>query len=146
MAAFIAEQLAWREQLKQRLSASPRYADASTEEHLWTNFKYMEVFDQLGQYVCNRYPLSSRARKQPSETLSDLPIPTRPGEPDTKLAIEVRDERSAVLRPYPFAIDPLPVVWTGRLMPNRAFDDEEEFLHHFYTAPPFSAEYELRSA
>ena len=145
MSAFLAEQLGWREQLKKDLQASPRYAAASTEEHLWTNFKYMEVFDQLGQYVCNRFPLTSRARKQPSDTLSDLPIPTHPGQPDTQLSIEVEDDRSAVLRPYPFAVDPLPIVWTGRLLPNRAFDDEEDFLRHFYTAPPFTVEYELRS-
>ena len=35
----------------------------TTETHLWTNFNLMEVFDQFAQFVCNRYPFNSQARK-----------------------------------------------------------------------------------
>ena len=32
----------------------------ASDEQIWTNYEYMEVFDQLAQFVCNRYPLNSK--------------------------------------------------------------------------------------
>lgn len=144
---FIAEQKTFREQLRQRLADDQDFRAATSDGHLWTNFKLMEVFDQLSQYVCNRYPLSSTARKQPSNTLSDVPIPTRPGQEDTRLNLEVLDDgATAVVRPWPFDVEVLPITFTARLVPNRAYESDEEFLRHFYKGPTVTVNYALRAA
>ena len=39
-----------------RLRESPEYRDYVTDDQLWTNFKLMEIYDQMGQFICNRYP------------------------------------------------------------------------------------------
>src|SRR5919199_4314823 len=123
---FITEQKAFRADLRQRF--------ADDDEKLWTNFKFMEVFDQLAQFVCNRYPLNSTVRKQPSNTLSNVPVPTRPDQADTHLTLDVLDDgQTAIVQPYPFDVDPLPITFTGRLVPNRAYQNDDEFLRHFYT-------------
>ena len=49
----------------------------------------MEVFDQLAQFVCNRYPLNSKARKLgPTNTLNDVDVPTKHGAPAVKIKID----------------------------------------------------------
>ena len=107
----------------------------------------MEVFDQLAQFVCNRYPLNSKARKLgPTNTLNDVDIPTKHGKPAVKINIDTVAENKAVLRPYPFDIDPLPVSFTARLVPNRAYSDSEEFLGEFYRAERITVNHALASA
>ena len=52
------------------LRQSEQFKQHCSDEQIWTNYEYMEVFDQLAQYVCNRYPLNSKARKLgPTDTL-----------------------------------------------------------------------------
>ena len=52
----------------------------ATEDRLWANYRWMQVVEQLGQFVCNRYPLNSTIRKNgPSNTMSNVPTPTKPG-------------------------------------------------------------------
>jgi hypothetical protein len=143
---FVAEQKSFRDELRARLAADAAFRDATGDEQLWTNFKFMEVFDQLSQFVCNRYPLSSTARRQPSLTLSDVPVPTRPGQADTRLNLNVIDEATAVVEPYPFDVEQLPITFTGRLVPNRPFADETEFLRHFYKGDTVTVQYTLRAA
>ena len=143
---FIAEQKAIREHLRQRLAQDPEYMTAVGDEQLWTNFKFMEVFDQLSQFVCNRYPLNSTARRQPSPTLSNVPVPTRPGEEDTTLSIQVLDDgATAIVRPWPFDVASLPIAFTGRLVPNRQFSDDAEFLRYFYRGETVTVSYLLRA-
>jgi hypothetical protein len=145
--AFIDEQKAFRAKLLPNLRKDPGIAPFATDDEIWTNYKYMEVFDQFAQFVCNRYPFNSTLRKTgPSPTLSDLPIPTRRGEPDTTLLIDVRTETTAVVTPYPFEIDPLVIAFVGRILPAREYADRHEFLKDFYTAEPVTVRYTLHSS
>ena len=106
----------------------------------------MEVYDQMGQFVCNRYPFNSAARKNgPSNTLSDVPTPTRPGKQDTILKFTIKDESRAAVAPYPFDIDPLPVSFQGRLIPKRRYANESEFLQEYYRAEKLAIEYSLHA-
>jgi Protein of unknown function (DUF3891) len=144
---YISQQTAFREQLLPAMRDNPAWREFSTEEHLWTNFKYMEVFDQLAQYVCNRYPFNSTARKNgPSNQLSNTPVPVGPGEKDTILTMEVSDESHAVVRPYPFDVEPLAVSFPGRLIADRAYPTQEEFLSDFYRAERISITYYLHAS
>jgi hypothetical protein len=144
---FIAGQKAFREKLLPVMRDSREWKDFSSEEHLWRNFKYMEVFDQLAQYVCNRYPFNSTERKNgPSNQLSDTPVPVGPGEKDTILTVDVRDEKNAIVSPYPFDVNPLAVSFPGRLLPNHPYSTQEEFLTDFYKGERETVTYSLHAS
>ena len=122
------------------------FKEFSTDEYLWTNYKYLEVFDQLGQFICNRYPFNSTNRVNgPSKTLSDVPVPVAPGEEDTTILVDVQDEANAIVTPYPFDIDPLEITFTGGLVPRKPFESQEEFLPYFYTGERVTVSYNLHS-
>jgi hypothetical protein len=70
---FLGQQQALRDQLK--LTLQSEMGQLASEDALWRNFKYMEVFDQMAQFVCNRHPFNSAARSNgPTPTLSDVPV------------------------------------------------------------------------
>jgi hypothetical protein len=139
---FIGEQQPFRANIKEQLQRNR--GDLASEEHIWTNFKHMEVFDQMAQFVCNRYPFNSTARKNgPDNTLSGVPVPVRRGVPDTTLRIEVQDETRAIVRPYPFDVDPLVVSFPARLVPNRTYAGQDDFLKYYYKAKPMVITYTI---
>jgi hypothetical protein len=140
-------QEALRLKLLEELRRSEQFKQHCTEEQVWTNYEYMEVFDQLAQYVCNRYPLNSKARKLgPTDSLNDVDIPTKHGQQPVKIKIDTVGKHKAVLRPYPFDIDPLPLSFNARLVPNRTYKDGEDFLGEFYRAERITVNHQLASA
>lgn len=143
---FIAEQKAPRTRWLAQLRTDPASAPWTEEPHLWTNFKLIEVFDQFAQFVCNRYPFNSQARKNgPTNKLSNVPVPVADGAPDVTLSIDVQNESEAIVRPYPFDISPLPLSFEGRLLPNRGYTRQEDFLEDFYRAERIGIRYALRA-
>jgi hypothetical protein len=146
VAEFLSEQEGYRAELMKLLKASAEYADFVSDEQLWTNFKLMEVYDQMGQFVCNRYPLNSTIRKNgPSNTMSNVPTPTKPGGADTILNFTIKDESRARVEPYPFDMDPLLVSFQGRLIPKRSYGTQDEFLQEYYRAERLAVNYSLHS-
>jgi Protein of unknown function (DUF3891) len=144
---FIAEQKAPRAGWLSQLQADPSRSQLLDESHLWMNFKLMEVFDQFAQFVCNRYPFNSQTRKNgPTNKLSNIPIPVADGKPDVTLTIDVQNEREAIVSPYPFDVSPLPVSFEGRLVPNRSYSKQEEYLEDFYKAERVGINYSLKAA
>jgi hypothetical protein len=145
--AYVDHQEALRLKLLGQLRESEQFMKYTSEEHVWTNYEYMEVFDQLAQFLCNRYPLNSKARKLgPSNTLNDVDVPTQHGQKPAKITIDTVGENKAVLRPYPFDMDPLPVSFTARLVPTRKYQDGEDFLGEFYRAERITVTHSLASA
>lgn len=143
---FIGEQKDLRARLLEDLRRSDEYREFASEERLWTNFKLMEVFDQLAQFVCNRYPFNSTARKNgPTNRLSDTPVPVEPGQGDVTVTIDVQDESNATVRPYPFDINPLFFSFPARLVPKRRYSSQEDFLRHFYKAERLAVTYALHA-
>jgi hypothetical protein len=144
---FIAEQEAPRSRWLAQLHTAGMPNELIQDSHLWTNFKLMEVFDQFAQFVCNRYPFNSQARKNgPTNKLSNIPVPVADGKPDVTLTIDVQDEREALVSPYPFDVSPLPVSVEGRLVPNRSYSRQDEFLEDFYKAERIGIGYLLKAA
>ena len=142
---FLDEQEGLRARVLADLRWSPVHAEAAADEQVWTNYKLIEVFDQLAQYVCNRYPFnSSEARRGPPNRLRFTPV--APGRADITLCVDVRDERSALVTPYPFDVDPLEIAFPGRLMPNRPYASQEAFLRDYYAAPRVLVTHVLRAA
>lgn len=141
---FLAQGKELRAQWAAELAESGSWARYVTEDALWTNYKYLEVFDQLAQYLCNRYPLNNSARQTgPGPDLSSTPVPVRPDLPDVTIEVDVIDERTAYVDPYPFDVDVLTVSFPARLMPNVAFDSHNDFLGAFYRAERIGVEYVL---
>jgi hypothetical protein len=129
-----------------QLKNSADYRDFMSDEQLWTNFKLMEVYDQMGQFVCNRYPFNSTERKNgPSKTMSNVPTPTKPSSADTILTFTIKDESRATVEPYPFDIDPLVVSFHGRLISKRSYENQAEFLAEYYRAERMGINYSLHS-
>ena len=143
---FIDEQEGVRTNLLDRVRAMPELAAEASEERLYSNFKLMETFDQLAQFVSNRYPFNSTARKNgPTVTLNNVPVPSRPGAPDVTLTIRVEDQGQASIDPYPFDVDPLPITFAGKVVPERAYAGRDDFLQDFYRAEPLTVTYHLHS-
>lgn len=144
---FIAEQKALRVGWLLDLQRNEAFKNTSDDERLWMNFKLMEVFDQLAQFVCNRYPFNSQARKNgPTNTLGGMPVPVAPDKPDATLTIDILNEKDAIVRPYPFDVSPLRLSFEGRLVQNRPYLAQEEFLRDFYGAERINIAYTLRAA
>ena len=144
--AYVDHQEELRLKLLAQLRGSEEFKEYASEEQVWINYEYMEVFDVLAQFVCNRYPLNSKARKLgPSHTLNDCAAPTKHGKPAVKLTIDTVAEHHAVLNPYPFDLDPLPVSFAARLVPNKRYRDGEEFLDEFYRGERITVTHTLGS-
>jgi hypothetical protein len=144
---FIAEQKRSRTGWLAKLRQDEALQEFTSDTYLWINFKLMEVFDQFAQFVCNRYPFNSQARKNgPTNTLSNVPVPVAPGRPDVTLTVDVQNEMEAIVRPYPFDANPLRISFEGRLVPNGPYSDQESFLEDFYKADRMQIDYLLRAA
>jgi hypothetical protein len=144
---FIAQQKELRAGWLPTLQKNQTLAASTTETQLWTNFNLMEVFDQFAQFVCNRYPLNSQSRKNgPTNTLSGLTVPVAPDRPNETLTIDVQNETDAVVRPFPFDVNPLRLSFEGRLVQNQPFSNQEEFLKQFYGGERIAINYTLRAA
>ena len=143
---YICHQETLRVKLLDDLRRSERFREVATDEHIWMNFKLMEIFDQMAQFLCNRYPLNSKARHYgPTNTLNNVPAPTGPGREDVTLTLDTIDEQRAILRPYPFDVDPLNISFPARLVPKRSYSSEEEFLREFYKAERITITYSVQS-
>ena len=143
---YIRHQETLRIKLVDDLRRSEAFREVATEEHIWVNFKLMEIFDQAAQFLCNRYPLNSNVRRYgPTHTLNDVPAPMGRGRGEVTLTLDVIDEKRAIVRPYPFDVDPLPISFPARLVAKRSYASEEEFLKEFYKAERITINYGLQS-
>ena len=144
---FLGEQESYPGGADATVESSKEYRDFVSDEQLWTNFKLMEVYDQMGQFVCNRYPFNSTNRKNgPSPTLSNVPAPVRPGKNDTILTFNIRDESRATVTPYPFDVDPLTGLISGPASsPSAAMRIKMSFCREYYRAERLAINYPLHS-
>ena len=141
---YIRHQEKLRLELTDKVRRSEEFREFSSDEQIWTNYELVEVFDQFAQFLCNRYPLNSTVRKfGPHNNLNDVSVPVRPGVASVKMTVDVLDEQRAVVRPYPFDVDPLVVSFPARLVPRRPYKDGEDFLRHFYGAERLMVSYTL---
>ncbi|MBI3077549.1 MAG: DUF3891 family protein [Deltaproteobacteria bacterium] len=141
---FVREHEALRVKLLDELRQSEQYRDITSDEHTWTNYKLMEVFDRLAQFICNRYPFNSTERRNGPGNVVDH-VPVAPGKEDGILTVNVLDEKRAVVRPYPFDVDPLEIAFPARLVPRRTYGSQEEFLREYYKGERLTITYALQA-
>lgn len=145
---YIRHQEGLKVKLFEQLRASEEFRGFSADEQVWANYELVEVFDQFAQFLCNRYPLNNSAPRRlgPTHTLNDVPVPVKPGVDHAKITVDVVDEKRAVVRPYPFDVDPLVVSFSARLVPKRSYAGAEDFLKEFYSAERITVSYVLGAA
>ncbi|MBI4528750.1 MAG: DUF3891 family protein [Deltaproteobacteria bacterium] len=144
---YIRHQETLKSKLLDELGQRDIVREFATEDHVWLNFKLIEIFDHMAQFICNRYPFNSKARRLgPTPTLNDIPVPFGAGRGETTLKLDVLDEKRAVVQPYPFDLDPLRVSFPGRLVAKRKYASGEDFLEQFYKAERVAVSYSLQSA
>ncbi len=144
---YIHHQEGVRHDLLVELRQSEVYGEFATEEQIAINFKLMETFDLMAQFLCNHYPLNRTGRRnRPTATLNDAAVPVGPGHDDTTLAIDALDQTCAIVRPYPYDKDPLNISFPGRLIPRRRYASTDDFLEHFYKAERISVSYVLKGS
>ena len=144
---YLDDQEQVRLNLLDQLQGSREFQRFCTEERIWINLDTMETFDKIAQYVCNRYPLNSKARKNgPSNSLNDVLVPVKPGAEHVRMQIDPVADHRAVIQPYPFDVDPLVVSYPARLVPKRTYTDTESFVEEFYRAERITVAHTLASA
>jgi hypothetical protein len=132
---FIAEQKGLRAGWLPTLKKTQHLADLTTEKHLWTNFNLMEVFDQFAQFVCNRYPFNSQARKNgPTHTLSGISVPVSPERSESHFddRRSKRNRRSSAS--IPIRRESSEAILRGPARAQPAFRRSRGFLREFSTA------------
>ncbi len=133
-----------RQELIDQLRGSAAYRDFASDRELWRNYRLMQVFDQLAQFICNRYPFDSAARKNgPSNEIGHVPV--APGRDDAVLTVDVLDGARARVHPYPFDRSPLEIPIPARLVPDRRYESQEAFLHDFHRAERCVIAYSLHA-
>lgn len=143
--AYLKDQAEVKQGLIEKLRQSPDFRDYSDDAQLDRNCKLVEICDALAQFLCNRYPLDSTHRgKDPNRVLSEIPVPTRAGEPDVRLSLRVIDDHRGAVDPYPFDTDLLHINYVGRWLPNKTYDSRQAFLADFYRAETVPVQYVLQ--
>lgn len=116
--AFLREREPVRQKLLEQIRTSEEYQAFASDDQIWTNYKLMEVFDLMAQFICNRYPLNSTERRNgPTNIVRNVPV--APDQDDVTLTIDVQDEQRAIIRPYPLDVEPLEIQIPARLIPDR---------------------------
>src|SRR5262249_5423496 len=144
--AYVDHQEQLRFKLLEQSRQSDQFKSFASDEQVWTNYEYMEVFDQLAQFVCNRYPLNSKARKLgPTNTLNDVHVQSEQCRSATTMKVDSVSERRQVLFPCPYNVDSLVLSFPAYLVANRAYADSEDFLAEFYKADRITIPHTLAS-
>jgi hypothetical protein len=144
MVEFVQDRERLRQELLAQVRASDEYRAYATDERLWQNYRWMQVVEQMGQFVCNRYPFNSAERRNgPGPDLGKVPAPVAPGRDDVLVNVDILDATRAIVRPYPFDVNPLPIAFQGRLVSARPYADRDQFLHDYYTGEHVNITYTL---
>lgn len=145
--AFIESHEHERQALAETMRQSSRYGDQADDTRVWANYKLLQVFDQYAQFLCNRYPLTSTARRGgPEARLANVPVRYDGAADDVTLELTVVDGTRATVHPYPFDVSPLAISYPARLLPRQPYPSQDAFLHDYYTAPSLTITYTLQAA
>jgi Protein of unknown function (DUF3891) len=114
-----------QEDSKQQLMRSPSTAEWVSEKMLWTNYKLIQVWDRLSQYIMG---LDTNIV---DSTLHPVPLSYSGEETHLKLqrgSNEKMDQakKSVLLSPYPFADDPHTFYFKSVVVPNRRYSDQKD--------------------
>jgi Protein of unknown function (DUF3891) len=139
--------LHWESLLRARPELWMPGTEALLEQQRALRGNLIEMLVEDGIYVSDG-PDGDLARNQEVLRLVDGLALKLAGASDVDLGplgLELQADGRAVVQPYPFATDPLVVSVSGRVMPDRAYTAQSDFLAEFYCARRVRLSYTLAS-
>lgn len=116
-----------------------RERTAYDEHEVWTNYRLLQVWDQLGLYFCCQDPYQ--------EFIEPVPVSyADAGGEGVRMILKPLGSRRVVFDSYPFDLCPLHVQLLCRVMPQSRYADAEAFHRAYFQAPVELADFELLAA
>lgn len=123
--AFLARQLEFQQELKDRLAADEQLApEEISPSRIENHFRLLQAADNLSLLSCVDF-------KRPGDLLHALPL--RAGG-ESRVAVESIGDRHFRLAPYPFAASPLVFNLPARHVEGKLFNNAEELGERFQQA------------
>jgi hypothetical protein len=122
---FLDELRQQQESLRQELPQHGVPSSWLEERRLWANYKLLQVYDRLSLYFCTAPPHPA--------TLEPAPVDYEGGE--TQLTLTPLTERTVAIMPYPFDRSPLPFTLRAFIVPDRDYQNDDDFRAMFAAAP-----------
>jgi hypothetical protein len=151
---FIREREPFNQNLIAKVEKMAEYEGVNSSDHLWFNYRMMQVFDRLSLFFCCNFDLQ-KATISESQSQDDKDYgrafyrsainstPTRFGQPDIELCLIPLGKTRLRIEPYPFDESELRVRVRGRVIPRRSYRNQEEFRDVYSRRPREMFEYTL---
>lgn len=111
-------------------------APAEPDSRLWRNYELLQAWDALSLSFCTTVTPPS---------YDDIgPIPTGESGGEVTLSVELLDDGSFAMEPYPFDTDPLVASVPTRTVPKSSFDDEADLVRGYFENSLEREEFTLR--
>lgn len=124
--AFVARNEARQEREKQQFDA----------DEVWTNYRLLQVWDNLGLYFACAEPCDDYIE----------PVPVRYGgakDEGVRMTLTPQSPRRIAFDPYPFGTRPLTVQLGYKRLPSITYPDQESFREAYFKAPTETMAFEL---
>jgi len=129
-----------------RLRKDPTCAAWIDLEHLNPNARLLQLLDGLSLSLCSALipPRSGTAKGLGDDEFDLLEVPRRSWEDRVTIQVKPASEGRIICEPYPFGVDPLPVVVPARILDWPA-EPSTHFQSWWYSEPKQSIRFEYCS-
>lgn len=149
---FLSEREPTHEGMIEKLHRMEPYAPLTSKEQIWHNYLMMQVFDRLSLFFCSNFDIMAVATSGSHSKEggsyygpSIKPTPVKPGEPEAELTLQVLDNKTVIVDPYPFDESPLNVSVRGKVIPKVKYNSQGEFREIYGKAQRQLFEFTLRA-
>ena len=134
--AFLEEIQEIQDELTARLREDPATAAWVDPEHLYPHARLLQNLDGLSLSLCSALilPHTGEARGLGEDAFDLLEVPRRSWEDRVTVALKPVGERRIACLPYPFDVDPLPVMVPARILDRPA--GASPYLHSWWHSEP----------
>lgn len=144
--SFLNELNGLQSELMARLREETATAAWLEEDHLFPHIRLLQLLDALSLSLCSDLvPPKEGVPHGPGATPFDLlDVPVTSWKDRTTIEVRPRGRGRIVCDPYPFDLDPLPVVVPAKILPVDT-DDNRPFAVRWRATPPTMLHYEFGS-
>jgi hypothetical protein len=126
---FLAEQATFQQSLGERIKGHALQSHITTDPQVWYNYLLLQVWDRLQLQFAWRLAADGEI----------APLPSPDGSTGT-LRVKNAGELAVELDPYPFDTDNLVFPMLARLLPDRRYQNAEDFLAQMAKTPELQLE------
>ena len=144
---FVGEIQEIQDELTARLRKDPTYAAWADTEHLNPHVRLLQLLDGLSLSLCSALvpPRMGKAKGLGDDEFDLLEVPRRSWEDRVTIEVKPAGQRRLVCEPYPFDIDPLPVIVPARILDWSA-EPSAHFQSWWHSEPKQPIRFEYCSA